>query len=297
MANAPVIAVTPRFGPPLARETYQGFERLNVQYVRPDKKSRYSWFKFLNKPRAMVAGEELSTTELVCWLDSDLLILGEPEKLILNEGEDFAACASDKEMGTSGPEDPFDTLWKENCRSLGLDIESLPWITTEQDEKRIRLYWNGGIFVYRRSTGFANHYLQTCIQLLDARIITNLPGYSIGINEMSAIGLAMVKRELQWRALPYTHNYPMMSKTHNDWYNEEHLKSTRILHYHDSMWPHFWSVFIKCLSDTHPDVADWLTSIGPMKNDAPFYCRSMTKMLNHYRAKEESAYKKLCKVV
>jgi len=296
-ANAPVFAVTPRFGPPLANKTRQTFDKLNVEYLRFHPKNQYSWFKFLNKPYALVAAEERSTSEAICWLDSDLLIVGEPDKLILNEGEDFLGCASDKEMGTAGPEDPFEPLWKENCKSLGIDIEDLPWITTEQEGKHIRLYWNGGIFVYRRSTSFANHYLQTCIQLLDARTAAKAAGYSVGINEMSAIGLAMVKMGISWRALPYSHDYIMGSFTHDEWYKEEQLKAARIIHYHDAMWPHFWPVFINCLRDTHPQVADWLSSIGPMENEAPVYCRSMSKILKYFRTKQESEYKKLCRAI
>ena len=52
LANAPVIAVTPRFGPSLARQTHQAMDRLGVRYVRAAAKGDYAWFHFLNKPRA-----------------------------------------------------------------------------------------------------------------------------------------------------------------------------------------------------------------------------------------------------
>jgi hypothetical protein len=296
-ANAPIIAVTPRIGPPLTFKTHNTFERLNVKYIRYRFKSKYSWFKFLNKPLALFAAEEHVVSDSVCWLDSDLLILDEPEQLVLNSGEDFLGCASDKEQGTSGSEDKFHPIWQENCRVLGMDIEDLPWIVTEQEKERIRIYWNGGIFVYRRSTSFAKDYLNTCIQLLDGRLTTNVPGYAVGINEMSAIGLAMVKRGLSWRALPYSHDYIMSSQTHKDWYVEEKLQEAKIIHYHDSMWPWFWETFIECLQKTHPEVADWLISLGPMKNEAPIQWRAARKILNSIRSKQELAYIKSCKVI
>lgn len=49
----------------------------------------------------------------------------------------------------------------------------------------------------------------------------------------------MVKMGIPWRALPYSHNYPMGSKTHKDWYNEELLRAARIVHYHDAMYLSF----------------------------------------------------------
>lgn len=296
-ADAPIIAVTPRFGPPLTDKTRKLFQQFQVNYVRYLARNKYSWFKFLNKPLALMIAQESITTESICWLDSDLLILDEPDKLSLDEQEDFLGCASDKEQGTAGSNDPFDPLWQQNCKALGLDIQDLPWITTEREGKRIRLYWNGGIFVYRRSTDFAKSYLQTCIELLDARVTSRVPGYSLGINEMSAIGLAVVRRGLSWRALPYSHDYSMSSLIHARWYREEQLKTAKIVHYHDSMWPWFWSTFVESLQKTHPDVADWLLSLGPLKNEAPTHWRATNKILKYFRSQQELSYINSCRVV
>ena len=105
-ANAPVFAVTPRFGPPLADKTLQTFNKLNVKYLRCHEKREYSWYPFLNKPCALIAAEKHSTSEHIAWLDSDLLIVVEPNQMSLNEGEDFLACASDKNFGQAQREVP-----------------------------------------------------------------------------------------------------------------------------------------------------------------------------------------------
>jgi hypothetical protein len=295
LANAPILAVTPRLGPPLSRKTHQAFERLQVEYLHFSTKNQYSWFKYLNKPYALVAAEERSTTESIGWLDSDLLFVDEPVRLMLNEGEHFVACAPDKNIGTSGSEDPFEPYWQEICHLVGLDIEDLPWITTEMEGHRIRLYWNSGIFVYRRATGFTSEYLQTCIHLLNARLANHNSG--IFFTDQVALGLTMVKGGLSWRALPYSHNYTMSRLLHDEWYKEEQLKEAKILHYHDFMWPPYWPEFIRCLGNTHPAVADWLSSCEPMKNEAPLQWRVMSQVLKHFRSRKESAYKKLCRVI
>jgi hypothetical protein len=297
VANAPVTAVTPRVGPGLARHTRQALDRLNARYIRCARKSGYSWFVFLNKPQALIVGEEACTTETVCWLDSDLLIVGEPDQLFLSASEDFTACASDQEMATTGPDNPFHPLWEQHCKTLGLNIEDLPWIVTESDKKRIRLYWNGGLFVYRRSTGFANHYLQTCLGLLESRITSAAPGYSLGIDEMSAIGLAMIQHGLRWRPLPDSHNHPVCSQGHEERYNAAQFQAARIIHYHDAMWPHFWPTFMRCLRGAHPEVAAWLEQLGPMKNAAPLSSRVWTKLLAYYRGNQASAYHRTCRVL
>jgi hypothetical protein len=294
-ASAPVFAVTPRFCPPLAKKTRQSFERLHVEYFRFHAKSRYSWFKFLNKPYALVAAQERCASESICWMDSDLLVVGEPDQLTLNQGEDFLACASDKNIGTEGHQDAFYPYWQKICQAVGTDIETLPWIATEMEGQQIRLYFNAGVFVYRRSTGFGETYLQTCTDMLDSRLASRHSSFYF--TDQISLGLAMVKLRMNWRALPYSHNYSMGSLIHKDWYSEEQLRAARIVHYHDAMWPPFWPVFVKCIRDTHPPVGEWLSSIGNMKNEAPFYWRGMNKILQYVRAKQESAYQQLCQVI
>ena len=294
-ADAPIYAVTPRFGPPLSRHTKNTFNRLNVNYIRCHPQTNYSWLGFLNKPLALVAAEERITSDSVCWLDSDLLILGEPEQLILNDGEDFVACAPDKNIGTTGVKDPQDAFWREAYRILNLNIENAPWIVTEQEREKIRLYWNSGIFAYRRSIGFAKKYLEACMDILNAGIANHESG--IFFHDQIALGLAMIKEDLKWRALPLSYNYGMGSKTHNQWYSEEQLRATKIVHYHDAMWPWFWQTFIDSLNKTHPPVAKWLNSLGSMKNEAPLQWRAISKLLKEVRSRQLMRYTKTCKVL
>jgi hypothetical protein len=294
-ANAPIFAVTPRFGPPISDQTRQIFDKFKVEYLHFQEKSKYSWNKFLNKPYAIRAVEKLVTSECIGWLDSDLLFVDEPEQLTIQEGESFLACASDKNIGTTGPQDSCEGYWQEICQCMGIDIEQLPWIKTEQEGVSIRLYWNSGVFVYRRSSSFGEHYLQACLQLCDSNIASHESGFFF--NDQIALGLTMVKMGIPWRALPYSHNYSMGSKTYKHWYSEEKLRAAKIVHYHDAMWPWFWDTFIECLSKTHPTVADWLISIGPMKNEAPVQWRAMKKLLDFTRSRQEQAYARTCKVV
>lgn len=294
-ADAPVYAVTPRFGPPLSRQTRNALNRLNVNYIRCNPQTNYSWLGFLNKPLALVAVEECTNSESVCWLDSDVLILGEPEQLILNEGEDFVACASDKNIGSAGTEDPQDAFWREIYAILGLNIENAPWIVTEREGKNIRLYWNSGVFAYRRSVGFAKNYLKVCLDILNASIANHES--SIFFHDQVALGLAMIKGDLKWRALPHAYNYGMSSKIHNQWYCEEKLRAAKVVHYHDAMWPWFWHTFIDCLSETHPPVAEWVSSLGSMRNEAPIQWRAINKLLKKFRSQQLLSYTKTCKVL
>ena len=296
-AQAPIFAVTPRFGPPLSRQMHAFFERHNVRYIRKAfATTRYSWFKFINKPLAVVAAEEQADTDVVCWLYGDLLILSEPSGLELDD-VDFAASASDKEMGSTGPGDPFENLWGALCKTVGVGLDELPWVTTELDQFRIRAYWNGGFFAYRRATRFGHHYLSMCEKLLDARVGSGASGYSPGINEMSAIAFAMVKQGLRYRALPFPYNYPLGVRTPPAWYSPERFAQVKILHYHDSMWPKFWPTLIERLRAVHPHVAEWVAPLGPMENHAPLPYRLLDRGLRKLRTRQEKVYKASCQLV
>ncbi|MEA5573936.1 hypothetical protein [Calothrix sp. UHCC 0171] len=294
-ASAPILAVTPRMGPPLASKTLNAFEALQVDYIHLKTRDRYGWAKFLNKPYAICAAEDYFSSEYIVWVDSDLLFVGEPEQLILGDGEDFVACASDRNIGTTGVDDINEPYWQNICQVVGLEIESLPWIVTERDRDRIRLYWNSGIFAYRRSTNFARQYLDTCLCLFDSQVISRVSG--MFFNDQVSLGLAMVSGGLRWRGLDESHNYSFGSKTFAQWYCGENLRAAKVIHYHDAMWAWFWDVFIDCLNKTHPDVADWLKPLGAMKNDAPLQWRVVKKLLDQVYKQQENIYIKSCRVV
>lgn len=131
--------------------------------------------------------------------------------------------------------------------------------------------------------------------MLDDRLANHNAG--IFFTDLVALGLAMMKMSLSWRALPYSHNYMMSPLIHDQWYNQEQLKEARIVHYNDCLWPPFWPEFIKFLGVTHPEVASWLDSKGSMKNEAPLQWRATNELLNHFRSRKELAYKKLCRVI
>lgn len=293
-AASPVIAVTPRFGPPLAARTRRSLDALNVEYYRFHADNQYAWKSFLNKHYAMAGVEEHCATDIIGWLDSDLLILGEPSQLMLAANEDFAACASDKNIGTTGADDPFDPYWRAACHAVGLVVEDLPWITTERDKARIRLYWNSGVFVYRRTTHFAQHHLDATLRLLDAHITSEQAGLYF---TQHTLGMAMVQQGLRWRSLPYSHNYALGTKTYPQWYDAEMLRSAKILHYHDAMWPPFWATLLACLHTTHPQVAAWLAPKGALKNAASPLSKVVSQGLAYRRQQQAARYQQRCRVL
>ncbi len=164
--------------------------------------------------------------------------MGEPSDLLLEPEIDFVAGSTDNGViGTTGPDSPHDADWRRLCELLDIDVDGLPWVTTQLEKERIRLYFQAGVFAYRRGIGFSRFYLEMCERALDHRF-----GFSHkaeNYTDQVCLGLAAHKMGLRWRQLDPTHNFPMASfLPHADL--PEELAKTRILHYHDAMEPHFW---------------------------------------------------------
>lgn len=298
LATAPIVAVTSRSGPALSRKTHQVFEQYQIEYLKLDTKKRkdsYSWNHFLNKPHAILEVDERSKTEAIAWLDSDILIVNEPNQLVLQPQESFLACTSDRFGATTGPDDPLEPYWKAICQQLNLDIEALPWVTTEWEKARVRYYFNSGVFVYRRETSFAKQYLENCIRILDAKVSSKVCGFFF--TDQIALGLTAAQLNLPWRSLPRSYNYGMSPLKEGDHYNEEEVRNACILHYHGSMWPSNWVPFSEVIEKAHPQVSTWLNALGPMKNEASFLSRSQGKVFKYFRDKKSNTYSKSCSVI
>jgi hypothetical protein len=294
-AQAPVFAVTSRLGLPLARQTLQGFKQLGVEHLSLRSTAWYTWNNFMNKPLAVLAVDQRVNTEAIGWLDSDMVFVGEPEGLSLAEHESFLACTPDAIGATQGKGDPLEPYWQAIADTLGIDLEQLPWVTTAEEQVRVRYYFNAGVFVYRRETAFAKLFLDHCIQILKARLSSKQCGFFF-IDQI-ALGLTAAKLGLPWRALPYSHNYSLCSQIYPQWYDPQKLRDAKIIHYHDGMWTPFWGTFLGCMQEAHSPVADWLAAQGALSNKAPWGYRLLGRALKEYRKQQAAAYGKTCQIL
>lgn len=291
-ADAPFFAVNPRFGMPLARATRRALDDLGVIFRKIRPVDAHSWYAFNNKPHCVIDAEEQTDADVVCWLDADMLVLGEPTELMPAEDEDFVACAPDKNIGTSADDDAAAPYWREACRILGLDLQAIPWTLAHRDRVQVRLYFNSGVFACRRAAGFGQAYLDGCHQMIDAKIASRESG--IFFNEQVSLGLAAIKAGLRWRALPHVYNYAIGSKIER-LIDPAKLRETKILHYHDAMWPAFWPRLLEHLKATRPDVHDWLAPQGPIRGQMSPLRKIPQKLINRIRLRRRAKHQAECR--
>ena len=281
-AGCPFIAVQPRAGAPIRKATLEAMEKLNVTFKRVRPAHDLSWYVWSNKPTTLLAAEDLATTECVAWLDADMFVLAEPDLLELRPGIDFVASAADKNVGTTGPDDPFDPYWRELCKRIDIDYESLPWVTTEREQAHIKLYFNAGLFSYRRSTGFASALMDGVQRSLSAKVKSTTQG--IALTEQMTLGLTVHRLGLKFETLPIEYNFAIGSKLQKaKLYDPMRIKDVKILHHHDALWPAFRPTLLEQLRATRPDVADWIQSTPPLSADLPVHHRLYNKSLGWLR--------------
>jgi hypothetical protein len=287
-SSCPVVAVTPRLGPPIARSTRDRLADLDVEYARLPFGNEFAWFHYLNKAIAVAHAEERADTELVAFVDSDVLVLDEPTAFDLAADVDFTAAVSDVTVGaTSGRSDPADATWNELCRLVGIELDDLPWVTTHLDHKRIRLYLQAGIFEYRRALRFGTEYRDAVRDALRRRI--RLPGNAWTFVDQALLAPFVVSKGLRWSELPFSHNHTMTSAL-SHYFDPETFREARVLHYHDSMLAHFWPTLLERLDDAHPDVAEWLRPLGPVVDSAAAHRRLFSEALRTQRGLRRRAH-------
>jgi hypothetical protein len=260
--DCPFFAVIPRTGPALARSTRRALSELAGSLVDVRSENRFPWTPYFGKALACVAADRSTTAECVCLLDTDIVITGEPNLLELDGPESFAGClAFDAAVSSAGRGDANDHFWEAACAGLGLPLDALAWTTTSQSQERIRLHFNAGVLVFRRSSGFARAWLGNFNALLRSRIAHPVWGVH-SVDEVTA-AITVELLGLKWRPLPVSYNCSIPSWS-AEGYRAARFRDAVLLHYHSGMTEGNWPSFIGCLRATHPETARWLAALGPV---------------------------------
>jgi hypothetical protein len=286
LSNARIIAVKPRPGPAISIATTRTLDRLGVEYWQIARDDRFQWFPYVNKTAAVrqVAERHAGT---VIWLDADTIILNEPTQLILDSTNpqcpQFAACAIDKNIGTSTDDDEFAPYFKAACRTLGINFATLPYVVTEHEQIPIRAYWNSGVYAFFSNSGFADLHHRFTLALLAEGVASRTS--QLFFTDQIALGLAAHALSLPRRDLPATHNYSVQP---HDVELRLRAGDTNIciLHYHGCLWPPHFDHFCESLSHRFPESSEWIRSRGPLVNTMPAFTRLSRKLLQFYRSQQ-----------
>jgi hypothetical protein len=149
--HARIVAVSPRPGLRIDRETRRTLEAMSVEYVELVVGLPCPEYGSANRVFAAAWAEGHGDSEWLVVLDSDTIFLDEPA---LPDNADVAVRPVDtKGATTEGPGDPFEAYWTSLAGLHGVSIDCLPFVTTTDGGHRVRASYNGGLVAVRRNLG------------------------------------------------------------------------------------------------------------------------------------------------
>jgi hypothetical protein len=292
LANVPVIAVTPRFGPPLTRSTHRAFRDLGVRHVVSVKRNDYSWNGFMNKPLTLQIAAPLIQTTHGLWLDGDTLVVAPPDELFAQDEKLFMACVEEIGPVSDGPGNKFDSFWVAIGNAMGWPESELPWVMAPLAGQRIRAYCNSGVFRYRMNCGLEDAYEHAFRVLLDSHLIAR-DDPSIFVHEQIALGQVAAK-DFGFYELPMEYNFHA-GEGYEYLYPRSEFGKSRIVHYHRVMrTTETRDHFLRLLDEYRPDVADFVRKCPSGRDPRPRLLRAPSKALRWLRERSERRHMAKC---
>ncbi|MEO6196148.1 MAG: hypothetical protein ABIS20_24265 [Thermoanaerobaculia bacterium] len=148
--KAPILAVSPRPHLALGPEARAHLAKLGVTYAVEPLNETGSPYGTINRIVAGAWAETFSPRPYLVLLDTDTVLVGEPDFLRADVG---VRPVDVKGSASSGAGDPQDAYWARLCGFGGIDLSRLPMISTTIDNVPIRASYNGGFTVIRRDLG------------------------------------------------------------------------------------------------------------------------------------------------
>lgn len=254
LAGAPALAVIGRPGKPLATSTRTALSKLGVTLVQAHKYNDASWFNYSNKVAAVSYVQEHAKTATAVWLDSDILVVREPSGIVLAAEEDFAARCEYLPPAVHEGSTEHVPYWHSLCALLHIDFDRLPWIELDWPRCTMRLFFNSGIFAWRRSSSFAVSYRQAFRDLIRSRLAMH-EGHIWYADQVILAPIA-IREGLKWRHLS-VHDHHMMFQNHLSGESASPpMTHSRVVHYSKALDPPYRAVMLGKLQNDLPEIGE-----------------------------------------
>lgn len=258
LATAPILAINGRRGPELSQDTVAFLLKHHVTLVKLQKSTiGFEWFNYSNKVKAIEYAQQAALTGQVIWLDSDIIITGDLNTLLLSEDEDVAVRI-EPVMPSITPEDGSElNYWQSLAKIVGCNFSDIPWV---ESEGRIKLaYFNSGVIAWRRTSGFARSYVKAFVSLMNSRLAQSNGSFFAA--DQVIIAPVIAKENLRWRSLSRDDHrmvFPaLLQSDSRSWHG------SKLLHYSGSRSSERKPLFEQRLRAELPGVASWLKSNEP----------------------------------
>jgi hypothetical protein len=258
--DAPIHTFQPRIGHDLVPETRRILDELGVVHCTEHLNGHFPDHPVVNKVFACARAEELLDADVLVFLDSDTVIIGEPAALDLARGIDVALRpAYSVGLNSSGPGHPMDAYWQGVYQHFG--IEDQRYVETELGTIT-RAFFSAGLMAVRRQAGFFGRWKSIFLQLVASG---RLPESGISRADEIALAVAALQAMDRVEVLDGRYNYLIFRRARlaPPW-DRAHLEDLVHVHYRRSFSE---DGFLRRLSpplDPHSGVLRWLEQYLPL---------------------------------
>jgi hypothetical protein len=228
-SNCRVLSYQPRNGFDLSVKTLNFFDSLEVDHKSMELNKDFSDYPLANKPLSCAHAEKTCGTELLVFADSDQLILGEPNALLLDSDCDVSIRPVDvKNIGATDESDPNFKYWAQLYELISVDQRK--YVTTTVGQENIFAYWNSGLVVTRCKNSLFNDWEKN----FRAVMLKNIrPADGVFFVEQSVLAATICATNLRLNALPNEYNYPIHMHSEMRAPNKiDSLSELKTIHYH-----------------------------------------------------------------
>lgn len=252
MASAPAIAVKGRPGPALSKGTRDTLDRLGVEVVQAYRYNDAKWFNYSNKVAAVGYAQEYAKTPVAVWLDSDVLIAGEPTELALAENEDFAGRCEYLPPAIHAGVSEHVPYWRELCEILDVNFDEVPWVDLDWPRCRMKLFFNSGVFAWRRESSFARCHRAAFRAMLRSKIAMH--DGNMWQAEQVILSLIVTRERLRWRHLSLQYHHMIFQHHLTGPSASPVMTASKVIHYSKSLDPPFDKSMLERLESELPAV-------------------------------------------
>ena len=252
-----ILCVIGRKGAALSPHTREALHSLGAELVHAERDDNPApWFNYANKVAAVVTADRLATTPVVAWLDSDILFAEEPNGLRLGTDEDFAGRCEHLPPAVTRVDQRSVPYWQALCGMFGVDFADVPWITRDDHRPEQKMYFNSGLFAWRRGNGFAQSYAAAFRKLIKSRIAQHDGSFFTA--DQVILTPVVLANSLRWRHLGLNEHFMIFQGFIDGPDAAPSMSQASALHYSKSLENPYRGRFLERLARERPALHSWL---------------------------------------
>lgn len=229
--DCPIYSFQPRKSKKISKETILFFEKYYVNFIDIELNKNYDFYPLANKPMICAWAEQNIDSEILIFLDSDVVVFNQPNEMIdLGDCDVRLRPVDIKGTGSDGKTDFNMTYWDQLYKHIGVNQRN--YVTTTVDAKRILAFWNAGHIVSKRKSGLYCKWKENFETLISKKLIP-----SSGLFFMDQISLAATisAHNMKVAAFGPGYNYPihLHHKLQENNGTTAEMEDIVSIHYHD----------------------------------------------------------------